>query len=325
MKNRLVALALACALPILPAIAPASAAEFPDRPIRLIVPFPPGGSADPIGRILAQGMEKTLKQTIVVENRSGAGGVIGTDAVAKAAPDGYTIGLPGVGSMTVVQHFMPSLPYVASRDLAPISLVVGVPQLLVVNPAVKAKTVQDLLALARAKPGQITYGSSGNGNSPHLAAASLALRTGVEMTHVPYRGVAPAVTDLMAGRVNMMFADLPALIGPARDGTIVPLAVGSPERSPALPNVPTLDEAGVKGVDVENWYGLVAPAGTPADRIALLNRAVVAALADSDIRQRLIDLGTRVIGSSPEAFAEHLKRETEKWAALVKAADIKAE
>jgi tripartite-type tricarboxylate transporter receptor subunit TctC len=299
--------------------------RFPEKPVRLIVPFPPGGSADPIGRILAAGMERTLGQPVVVENRSGAGGVIGTDAVAKAAPDGYTIGLPGVGSMTVVQHFMPNVPYNAARDLMPISLVVGVPQLLVVTPQFPARDLAGFIAAAKAKPGTIAYGSSGNGNSPHLASASLALRAEIDLLHVPYRGVAPAITDLLGGRVQMMFADAPALIGPARDGKVRPLAVGSPERLPGLPDVPTLEQAGVKGVDVENWYGLIAPAGTPPDRIATIHRALMAALADDGTRQKLLDLGTRIVGSTPEAFGAHLASETSKWGEVVKTAKITGE
>lgn len=296
--------------------------RFPERPVRLIVPFPPGGSADPIGRLLAAGMEGPLGQSVVVDNRSGAGGVIGTDAVAKAAADGYTIGLPGVGSMTVVQHFLPSVPYLAAQDLAPITLAVGVPQLLVVNPKVPATSLAAFIALARAKPGTLTFASPGNGTSPHLAAASLSLATGMELVHIPYRGIAPAVTDLMAGRVNMMFGDAPALIGPARDGQLRALAVGSPERLAGLPAVPTLEEAGVQGVDVENWYGLIAPARTPPARIAILDHAARASLADPGTRQKLVELGTRVIGLGPEEFAAHLARETTKWAAVVKAARI---
>jgi tripartite-type tricarboxylate transporter receptor subunit TctC len=305
---------------------PASGAQnFPDRPVRLIVPFPPGGSADPIGRIIAAPMEKLLGQTVVVENRSGAGGIIGTDAVAKAAPDGYTIGLPGVGSMTVVQHLLTDLPYSPERDLVPVALAVGVPQLLVASKALKVNSVEALLKKAKAAPGRLTYGSSGNGNSPHLAMASFALRAGLELVHVPYRGVAPAITDLMAGRVDLMFADLPALVGPARDGSVVPLAVGSAERSPALPDVPTLEQAEVRGVDVENWYGIIAPAGTPTDRVQRLSQAISACLAQPETRQRLVDLGVRVINQGPEEFAAHLRRETTKWAALIRMAHITLE
>jgi tripartite-type tricarboxylate transporter receptor subunit TctC len=305
--------------------APAWAQGFPDRPVRLIVPFPPGGSADPIGRIIAAPMEKLLGQPLVVENRSGAGGIVGTDAVAKAAPDGYTIGLPGVGSMTVVQHLLTDLSYNAERDLVPVNLAVGVPQLLVASKALKLNSVEALIQKAQAQPGRLTYGSSGNGNSPHLAMASLALRAGLELVHVPYRGVAPAITDLMAGRVDLMFADLPALVGPARDGSAVPLAVGSVERCPALPDVPTLEQAGVRGVDVENWYGIIAPAGTPRDRVQRLSQAISAALAQPETRQRLVDLGVRVVNQGPEEFAAHLRRETTKWAALIREAKITLE
>ena len=306
-------------------LGPAAAQSFPDHPVRLIIPFPPGGSADPIGRILAGAMEKGLGQTVVVENRSGAGGVIGTDAVAKAPADGYTIGLVGVGSMTVVQNLMPSVPYNASRDIAPVSLVVGVPQLLVASKAQGVNSLDALLAKARAKPGTLTYGSSGNGNSPHLAMASLALQGKVNLVHVPYRGVAPAVTDLMAGRVDLMFADLPALIGPARDGAIVPLALGSAERSPALPNVPTVAEAGLQGVDVENWYGVIAPAGVPPERIAKLEQAIMAAAREPETRRRLEELGVRIIGSDAKTFAAHLGHETTKWEKLIREAKITIE
>lgn len=305
--------------------APAWAQGFPERPVRLIVPFPPGGSADPIGRIIAAALERPLGQTVVVENRSGAGGIIGTDAVAKAAPDGYTIGLPGVGSMTVVQNLVKDLPYDPARDLTPVTLAVGVPQLLVASKALKVTDVPALLAKARAAPGRLTFGSSGNGNSPHLAMASLALREGLQLVHVPYRGVGPAITDLMAGRVDLMFADLPALIGPARDGAVVPLAIGSDERSAALPNVPTLRQAGVEGVDVENWYGIVAPAATPPDRVRRLHEAISTVLAQPDTRRRLAELGTRVINQGPDEFAAHLRRETAKWATLIREANITLE
>lgn len=306
--------------------APSARAEtFPDRPVRLIVPFPPGGSADPIGRVLASVMDKSLGQNVIVENRSGAGGVIGTDAVAKAQPDGYTIGLVGVGSMTVVQHLLPDVPYKAERDLAPVSLAVAVPQLLVASKKLGISNVQELIAKAKAQPGRFTFASSGNGNSPHLAMASFGLHTQIQLVHVPYRGVAPAITDLLAGRVDLMFADLPALVGPVRDKAITGLALGSTERSPALPDVPTLDEAGVRGVDVENWYGVVAPAGTPRDRIARLHRSVSAALEQPDARRRLIDLGVRIVGSSPEEFADHLQRESVKWAGLIRDANITLE
>ena len=192
------------------------------------------------------------------------------------------------------------------------------------NPASNSKLAA-LIAKAKAMPGQLTYASSGNGNSPHLAMASFALRTQLQLVHVPYRGVAPAITDLMAGRVDLMFADLPALIGPARDKAVVALALGSAEQSPALPGVPTLEQAGVHGVDVENWYGIVAPAGTPQDRILRLHQAISAALAQPEARQRLADLGVRIIGSGPSQFASHLQRETAKWADLIREANITLE
>jgi tripartite-type tricarboxylate transporter receptor subunit TctC len=304
----------------------ASAADaFPTRPVRLIIPFPPGGSADPIGRILASGLDKHLGQNTVVENRSGAGGVIGTDAVAKATADGYTIGLVGVGSMTVSPHLLHDMPYVVARDLAPVAQVVGVPQLLACSKKLGAGSLAEVIAKAKAKPGTLTYASSGNGTSPHLAMASLALRSGMELIHVPYRGVAPAVTDLMAGRVDLMFADLPAMVGPARDGGIKALAVGSAERSAILPDLPTVDEAGIRGVDVENWYGVIAPAATPADRIAKLQSGILAALAEAETRKRLTDLGVRIVGADAAAFSAMLKRESDKWAALIREAKITVE
>ena len=302
----------------------ASAADaFPNRPVRLIIPFPPGGSADPIGRILASALDKHLGQNTIVENRSGAGGVIGTDAVAKATADGYTIGLVGVGSMTVSPHLLPDMPYNVARDLAPVAQVVGVPQLLACSKKLGASSLAEVVA--KAKPGTLTYASSGNGTSPHLAMASLALRSGMELIHVPYRGVAPAITDLMAGRVDLMFADLPAMVGPARDGGIKALAVGSAERSAVLPDLPTVDEAGIRGVDVENWYGVIAPAATPADRIARLQTGILAALAESEARKRLTDLGVRIVGSDAATFSAMLKRESEKWAALIREAKITIE
>jgi tripartite-type tricarboxylate transporter receptor subunit TctC len=303
----------------------ALAQPFPSQPLRMIVPFPPGGPVDTFGRILARGMGTQLGQQIVIENRAGAGGVVGMDAVAKAAPDGTTIGIGGPGALAVAPTLLPRLPYDPLRDFTLISQAVGVPELLVVHPSLNVRDVRGLVELARQRPGALNFASAGNGTFPHLAAELFKMRAGIDVAHVPYRGGAPAVTDLVAGRVQMMFADAPVLLPQIRAGALIPLAAASRGRFFGLPELPTMAEAGYAGVEADSWYALVGPARIPADRLALLHRALLGALDDAEVKSQLAAQGGQGIGDSPEQFAAHLRAEIAKWGEVVRSANIRAE
>jgi tripartite-type tricarboxylate transporter receptor subunit TctC len=298
--------------------------RYPDQPVRVIVPFPPGGPADIVGRLLARALGERFGQSFVVENRAGAGGVIGVEAVARARPDGTTLGIGSSGALSVLPNLMPRMPYDVQRDIQPISIVISVPQVLAVNPAVPARNVGELVELAKRRPGSLTFGSSGSGNSLHLAAELFRARAGgIELVHVPYRGAAPALTDLVAGQVQMMFGDVPVMLPQIQAGAIRPLGVTSAARSPALPDVPTMAEAGVPGVESESFYGLIAPAGLAADRVATLHGAVKAALDNPTMRQPLLEQGGRLIGNTPEEFAAYIRSEAEKWGEIIRIAGAK--
>ncbi len=314
------ALLIACLL-----ASPAMAQTFPSQPVRMIIPFPPGGPLDTFGRILARGMEAQLGQAVVLDNRAGAGGVIGVEAVARAAPDGHTIGLGGPGALVVAQHLLPRMPYDTLRDLTPIAQAVGVPEILVVHPSVGVREVGALVRLARERPGQLNYASAGSGTFPHLAAELFKLRAGVDIQHVPYRGAAPALTDLVAGRVQMMIADAPVVLPQIRAGSLVALGVASRTRFAGLPDLPTLAEGGLPGIEAEAWYGMIGPAGLPADRLARLQAALTGALADAEVRRLLAEQGAHGIGDPPAAFRAHLAAEIEKWGEVVRRANIRME
>jgi tripartite-type tricarboxylate transporter receptor subunit TctC len=303
----------------------ALAQPFPSQPLRMIVPFPPGGPVDTFGRILARGMAEQLGQSVVIENRAGAGGVVGMEAVAKAAPDGTTIGIGGPGALAVAPTLLPRLPYDPLRDFTLISQAVGVPELLAVHPSLNVRDVNGLVALARERPGALNFASAGNGTFPHLAAELFKMRAGIDVAHVPYRGAAPAVTDLVAGRVQMMFADAPVLMAQISAGTLVPLAAASRGRFFGLPDLPTMAEAGYPGVEADSWYALVGPARIPPERLAILHRALVGALADAEVKRQIAAQGGEGIGDSPEAFAAHLRAEIAKWGEVVRRANIRVE
>lgn len=303
----------------------AEAQDFPTQPVRLIVPFAAGGPADTIARLIGRVMGQRLGQPVVVDSRSGAGGVVGVEAAARSRPDGHSIVLASTGALVILPHLMPRMPYDPLRDLAPIAQVLAVPQVMVVGKALPVATLGDFLAEARRRPRQLTYGSAGNGSTLQMAAELLRLRAGIELTHVPYRGAAPAVTDLLAGQIDMMMGDIPVLLPHIRSNAVTALGVTARERSAALPEVPTVAEAGVAGVESDTWYGLLAPAGTPPERIAALHRALLAALADSDTRRALLDQGGNLVGGTPEAFAGFLRTETAKWGEVVRAAGIRLE
>jgi tripartite-type tricarboxylate transporter receptor subunit TctC len=313
------------ALLALPFAAPALGQSFPAQPVRLIIPFPPGGPVDTFGRILGPAMSEQLRQPVVLDNRAGAGGVIGMEVVARAAPDGYTIGLGGPGALVVAQHLLPRMPYDTLRDFTPIAQAVGVPEILVVHPSVPARDIRALVALAKERPGALNYASAGSGTFPHLAAELFKLRAGVDITHVPYRGAAPALTDLVAGRVQMMIADAPVVLPQIRGGTLVALGVASRTRFEGLPDLPTIEQGGVVGIEADAWYGMVAPAGLPADRLATLHGALVAALATPEIKRQLAEQGARGIGDSPQDFRAHLAAEIAKWGDVVRRAGVKIE
>jgi tripartite-type tricarboxylate transporter receptor subunit TctC len=322
-RQLMAAAAAACGAVALPAARGLAQDRYPDQPVRLIVPFPAGGPADLVGRLLAKALTEQLGASFVVDNRAGAGGIIGIEAVARARPDGITLGIGSGGAMSVLPHLM-KMPFDVARDIQPISLVIAVPQVLCVHPSVPARNVQELIALARAKPGSLTYGSSGNGNSLHLAAEMLRDRAGgLELVHVPYRGAAPALTDLVAGQVQMMFGDVPVMLPQIQSGAIRPLAVTAPERSVALPEVPTMEQAGVKDMDSESYYGLIAPAGLAPAKVEILHRATVAALRDPATRKLLVDQGGRVSGNTPLEFAAYIQAETVKWGEVIRKAGVR--
>jgi len=301
----------------------ARAQGFPDRPIKLIVPFPPGGPVDAAARIVAQALAPLLGQPVVIDNRSGAGGSVGIDALAKAAPDGFTLALGSTGAVAVNVSLIPNLSYDPRRDLVPVGMVAGVPSLLVVRPGLPVRDIAGLLALVRQKPGGLTFASTGPGGSPHLAAELLKLRAGLDIVHVAYRGAAPAITALLGNEVDMAFLDLSVLLPQVRDGVLRPMALAAAERSPALPAVPTLAESGVAGVEVENWYAVMAPARVPAERLAVLSAALRTALAQPETAARFTVQGARVIGGMPAEAVTFIAAEIERWAEVVRRADIR--
>jgi tripartite-type tricarboxylate transporter receptor subunit TctC len=312
---------LAAGLCVLLTPALASAQNFPDHTIRLIVPFPPGGPNDIIARVVSQKMQAILKQTIVIDNRGGQGGVLGTDLVAKAKPDGYTIAIASAGALAISPS-MEKVAYDTLKDLAPVTLVAKVPEMLVVAENVPAKNMAELVALAKKQPGKLNFASSGPGSLPHLAGELFKHTAKIDIVHVPYRGAAPAVNDLLGGQVQMVFLDLPVLLPQVKAGKLRPIAVGAEKRVPTLPDVPTTGEAGMPSLQTENWYGMVAPAGTPKEIIATLNKAAVEAMKDPDVVSKLSSQGAMLIGDTPDEFRAFIASETAKWAKVIKDAGV---
>jgi tripartite-type tricarboxylate transporter receptor subunit TctC len=309
LRPLLIGLTLLC-----PALA--AAQDFPNKTIKLIVPFPPGGPNDIIARVVGQRMSEILKQTIVIDNRSGQGGVVGTDVVAKAAPDGYTIGIVSAGALAISPS-MEKVAYDTLKDLQPITLVAKVPEMLVVATSVPANDMKELVALAKAQPGKLNFASSGPGSLPHLAGELFKLTAGINIVHVPYRGAAPAVNDLLAQQVQMVFLDLPVLLPQIKAGKLKPIAVGAMQRVPSAPDVPTTVEAGMANLQTENWYGMVAPAKTPPQVVAVLNKAAVEAMKDPAVVEKLSSEGAILVGDSPEHFHDYIDSETKKWAKVI--------
>ena len=306
---------------LLPALA--SAQDFPNKPIKLIVPFPPGGPNDIIARVVGQRMSELIKQPVVIDNRGGQGGVLGTDAVAKAAPDGYTIGIVSASSL-VINPTMEKVPYDVARDFAPVTLVTTVPEMLVVASNVAARDMGELVALARGQPGKLNFASAGVGGLPHLAGELFKLTARIDIVHVPYRGAAPAINDLLGQQVQMAFLDLPVILPHIKSGMLRPIALGAPKRAPTSPEVPTTAEVGMPDLLIENWYGMIAPAGTPANIVNLLNRVTNEAMSDPQVAQKLADQGLTVAGDTPEHFRDYIGAEIKKWAKVIKDAGIGA-
>jgi tripartite-type tricarboxylate transporter receptor subunit TctC len=316
------ALATGFSLLLLPAAAVAQ--NFPDHPVRLIVPFPAGGPNDIIARVIGQRMAELLKQPILIDNRGGQGGVLGTDAVAKAKPDGYTIAISSAGALAISPS-MEKVAYDPLKDLQAITLVATIPEMLVVATNVPANNMNELVALARAQPGKLNFASSGPGSLPHLAGELLKLTAKIDIVHVPYRGAAPAVNDMLGQQVQMVFLDLPIILPQIEAGRLKPIAIGSPERAPTAMAVPTTAEAGMPALKIENWYGMVAPAGTPAAIVAILNKTAVEAMRDPQVKEKLASQGATLIGDSPEHFHDFIGSEIEKWAGVIKDAGLATE
>ena len=323
MKER--ALLAALFLVTLAGTLPACAQEYPRKAIRLIVPFAPGGGNDTVARAIAQSAGTSLGQPVVVDNRAGAGGMLGAELAARAPPDGYTLFLGGVSSHAINPNLHAKLPYDPVKDFAPITLIASAPSVLVVNPSLPARTLAEFTALAKASPGRINYASNGNGSSAQLAAVLYESMAGVQMVHVPYKGLAPALVDLLAGEVQAMFSSVVAIVPNIKAGRLRALAVTGKRRAALLPEVPTLDESGVPGYEAGSWYGILAPAGTPQAVVAKLHEAIVRALAQPEVRERLVSEGAEVIGSTPEAFAAHITAELARMGKLIRDAGIRME
>ena len=301
------------------------AASFPNRPVKIIVAFPAGGGTDIAARILAPKLGERLGQQVVIENRGGASGVIGTELAARAAPDGYTLFMGTLGNFSVNQHLIAKLAVDPVKDFAPITKVVDVHFVLLAHPSLPANNVRELLALAKAKPGQLTHSSSGAGGAPHLGAELFKRMGGVDMTHIPYKGSAPSMQDVMGGQVSITFDSLLQALPFIRDGRLKALAVLGPVRSPQLPDVPTVAESGLPGYDLTNWFGLAAPAGTPKEIINKIYTDAAAVLQGQEVRERFSAMAATAAGTTPEQFGALIREDSAKWARLIKEAGIKAD
>jgi tripartite-type tricarboxylate transporter receptor subunit TctC len=298
---------------------------WPSKPIRFIVPFPPGGSADVMGRIIATELSKALGQQIIIENRSGGGGTIGVAAGLKALPDGYTVFLGASGAMAISPTLVPDLPYDPTRDMAPVSKLALAPLALVVPASSPMRSLQDLIATARAKPGSLSYGSAGNGTTQHLAGELLKQMAGIDMTHVPYKGSVPAVTDTLAGQVPLAIVDLTSALAHVRSGKLRALGTAGGRRTAIAPDIPTVAEAGLPGFDVTSTFIMGAPVGVPRDIINRLNAETVRVLATPEVRERILASGLEAVSSSPEELGAFVRDEITKWAQVIKAAGIQAD
>lgn len=311
------------AVAVFTAIAPVAAQDFPNRPVRFIVPFAPGGNTDVQGRLIAQKLTEIWNQQVVVDNRAGAGGTLGVEMLSKAPADGYTIALASFGNILVGPSLFPKLGYDPLKDLAPVVLVSQPPGLLVVNPGLPVKNVSELLAYARANPGKLNYGSAGNGTWNHLFAEQFKALTGIQMMHIPYKGASPAVTDVMAGQIQLSFAPFPVALPQAKAGRLRILAVTSAKRSPAVPEVPTIAESGLPGYSAATWFAVLAPANTPQAIIARLNRDINTVLARPEVKAAFAADGTEPAGGTPEQLRESMRAGIKQWGDLVRKLGIK--
>jgi tripartite-type tricarboxylate transporter receptor subunit TctC len=314
----------AIALAVATAGAPALADTWPSKPVTLVVPFPAGGTTDALARSLGEKLAQALGQPVIIENRGGAGATLGANYVAKASPDGYTL-LVGAVHHTIATSVYRKLPYDFQKDFAPITTIAMVPNVLVVNASTPARNVAELVALAKADPGKLSYGSNGNGTAQHLIGTQFQNATGARLLHVPYQGSGPLATDLLGGQITMSFDTVTPVLPHIKTGKLRALAVSTAKRSAALPDVPTLDEAGLKGFDIGTWFGVLAPAATPPDLVARLNGEMVKIIRSPAFQQRMADLGADPVGDSREQMAQRIQDETGKFAGLVKEANVKVE
>ncbi|MDB5964848.1 MAG: Tripartite tricarboxylate transporter family receptor, partial [Polaromonas sp.] len=297
----------------------------PSRPIHIVVPFTPGGSTDILARSIGQELTKAWGQPVIIDNVPGAGGSVGADRVAKAPADGYTLLMGHIGTLAVNPSLYPNLPYDAVKSFAPVAWVARVPNVLVVHPSVPAKSVRELVAFAKANPGKLNYGSGGNGSAANLATEYFKLQTGASMVHIPYRGTAPAVTDLMGGQIQVLFTGAPAVLGQIRNGQLRSLAVSSPKRIEALPDLPTVAELGYKDFEADQWYGVVAPAGTPRDIVLKLNAQINQSLGSAELKTRMTSEGAIATPTTPEVFGQLIVREIARWRPVIQSGRVKAE
>lgn len=316
------AMALGATITLTPALA-ADATNWPTQPVKLIVPFAPGGTSDVLAREIAARLQVALKQTVVVDNKAGAGGVLGADSVAKAAPDGYTVLLGTIATHAINPALMPKMPYKADRDFAPVILLGKISNVLLIGPGAQARTVKDIVAAAKAKPGDITFASAGQGTSQHLSGEVFRLMTGADLTHVPYKGSAPAIQDVMGGQVPMSFETVTVALPQIKAGKVKAVAVTSAKRSAQLPDVPTLAESGVPGFDVSSWQALYLPAGTPPAIVAKLNAEVQKIVAQPEVKAKMESLGLEYAPNSPAQFTEFQKAEQARWAKVIKDGNVK--
>lgn len=298
---------------------------YPSKPIRLIVPFPPGGPADTLARLVGDKLSTSLKTQVIVENRAGAGGNIGMELGAKAPPDGYTLVLAPAGNLTVNPSLYRNVPYDVARDFVPVTALAAVPNVLVVHPSVPVKSVGELIAYAKARPGQLNFSSPGPGSGAHLAGELFKSSAGLDMVHVPFNGIAPAVTAVLGGQVQLMFAGASSVLPHVKGSKMTALGVASLKRMAAAPELPTIAESGLTGFDVTSWYGIVAPAGTPTDIVNLLQSSIASALAQPDAREKLAALSAEPMANTPAEFAAMIRTEAAKWGKIVKDANIRVE
>ena len=321
MRTRLLATLTGIAL-FAAALPSAHSQSWPSRAIRIVVPFAPGGSTDIFARLVGDRLATALGQTVVIDNRPGAGGNIGADAVAKAPPDGYTLLMATTGVMAINNAMYKSLSYDAEKDLKPVIYIASITNVLIVPADSSLKSVGDVVAAAKAAPGRLSFASSGSGSSTHMSAELFRLMTGTELLHIPYKGSGQAMPDVISGRVSMMFENMPGAVGHIKGGKVRVLAVTGLQRTPALPDVKTVAESGVPGYESLSWSGIAAPAATPPEVIARLNREINAILANPEMRHKLAEQGAEAVGGTPEAFAEHIGRERQKWSKVVRDAAI---